>query len=232
MTRLARIVLVATICLAAAGVAVAIALRPRQTGDELPVLEAAPDFELVNQAGQSVRLSGFEDKVKVLCFMYVRCHIVTQCPLTTKNLKALQEMLNAGVRDRVRFLSLSFDPESDSPAALKKYGELYGADFGNWDFLTGDKTEVDRVCDTYQIIHEKQDDGSPVIRHSVITFLIDEENNVRRMYFANAWKPEDVVRDVLALLGIGESDEEWKAIQTAIQHRANPDGGSCCPGRG
>ena len=166
--------------------------------NELPVLGEAPGFELINQDGEKVRFDSFNGKVKVMSFIYARCHMANRCPLTTKNFKIIQESLDDKYGDNTVILSITFDPESDTPGTLKRYGELYGAVFTNWHFLTGTKKDIDRLCEQYEIIHEEQE--GPSIRHSLITFLVDQNNNIRKMYFANAWKPEEVISDVIALL--------------------------------
>jgi protein SCO1/2 len=165
---------------------------------ELPIMEKAPGFELVNQHGETVRLDQLAGKIKVMSFIYARCHEAVRCPLTTKNFRKIQESLDDEYGRNTVILSITFDPESDTPGALKKYGELYGADFGNWHFLTGAKEDIDRLCEQYEIVHDKLE--GPSIRHSLITFLVDQNDNIRKMYFANAWKPQEVINDVIALL--------------------------------
>ncbi len=156
------------------------------------------DFELVNQDNEKIRLSQFLDKVVVMSFIYVKCSMANMCPLTTKNFRKLQESLGDELGKKIVFLLITFDPESDTSGAFKKYGQLYGADFSNWNFLTESKETIDKVCDDYGIIRERQEDST--FRHSMITFLIDEDNNVRRMYIANKWKPEDIKGDIITLL--------------------------------
>lgn len=189
---------------AAVGTAGAAVVAYNSVGaSRLPVIQPAPDFELVNQAGRPIRLYGLGDKVKLLGFIYVRCHVAAQCPMTTRNFSDAQALIaKAGAADRTVFISVTFDPSADSPATLKGYGELNGADFGNWHFLTGDQAAIDKVCEAYSFIHEQSDPASeiPDIRHSLLAYLIDKENRIRRVYFANAWKPEDVVRDMQALI--------------------------------
>jgi len=165
---------------------------------KLPVIEKAPFFELVNQNNQPVKLSDLSGKIKILTFIYVKCIMPKRCPLTTKNFRRIQESLLPELRDDTVIISITFDPESDTPEAMKRYGELYGADFTNWHFLTGSKKNIDKLCDDYQIIHDKQDDGI-TFRHSLITFLIDKDNNIRKMYFANSWQPTDVIQDIKKL---------------------------------
>lgn len=168
------------------------------TGREFPVLRKALDFELINQEGEKVRLSQFQESVKFLSFIYIRCSMARMCPLTTKNFRRLQKLFGEDQAQRVELMLITFDPEYDTSGALKKYGEMYEADFSNWNFLTGSREEIDVVCENYEIIHEKQDDG--MFRHSIMAYLIDKQNNIRKIYIGNDWDPLRVKLDILSLL--------------------------------
>lgn len=170
--------------------------------DRFPVSQRAPDFELTNQDGIKVRLADLAGRIKLLSFIYVRCHLPSVCPATTRHFRQVQELLGADLSNRVTLITITFDPEWDSGGMLKRYGEIYGADLGNWQFLTGSKAEVDKVCEAYGFIHEASPEveGDPTIRHSAITYLIDGENRIRQQYFANAWDPAAVVGDIRGLL--------------------------------
>ena len=184
---------VATLC---AAVIFLVVRRPAGS-EEYSVIRKAQDFELTNQNSETIRFGSFSDKVKVMTFLYVKCPMPNMCPLTIKNFRRLQESLEEYNKDTV-LLSITFDPEVDTPGMLKKYGQMYWADFDNWHFLTGSKQTIDKVCEDYGIIHERQEDGT--IRHSVITYLVDQRNNIRKIYIANEWKPEDIREDVITLI--------------------------------
>lgn len=165
---------------------------------ELPVIEPASDFRLINQDNQEISLSQFLGKVKVVSFIYVRCHQASICPLTTKNFKKLQDSLEGELDKNTVILTISFDPESDTPGMLKRYAQLYDVDFHNWHFLTGDKLAIDKLCQDYKFIAEKNEDGT--FRHSAITFLIDQNNYIRKIYFSNLWTPEEIKQNIMNLL--------------------------------
>lgn len=171
---------------------------------ELSVIEKAADFKFINQDNQEITLSQFLGRVKVVTFIYAKCHQARVCPLTTKNFKKLQDSLEGSLDKNTVILSISFDAEFDTPGMLKKYAQLYDADFHNWHFLTGDKAAIEKTCQDYKFIAEKQDDGT--FRHSAITFLIDQNNNIRKIYFSNLWSPEEIKQDIMALLSIENAD--------------------------
>ncbi len=161
-------------------------------------LKPAPEFELINQENNTITLSDLAGSIKILTFIYTRCHMPNMCPLLTKNFREIQKSLGAD-NSKTVFLTITFDPESDTPEALKKYGQLYMADFTNWHFLTGDKTTITNVCDAYGIINDPQEKDI-MIRHSMITFIIDQENHIQKMYIGNEWKPEEVYDYITSLI--------------------------------
>ena len=157
----------------------------------------APDFQLTNQDDHPVRLSNFPGKVKVITFIYTSCPMRNMCPLATMNMQDLQASLGPK-NEQVVLITITFDPDKDSPRMLKQYGELYGADFANWHFLTGTTFEVDTVCEEYGIIHERQDDGT--INHSMMTFLVDGDDRIRKFDVGNRWTAEELRTGVLSLV--------------------------------
>ena len=197
------------------------------TQREFPVIQKAPIFELINQDSEKISLDQFPGKIKVMSFFFVGCTEENGCSLTTNNFKNLQVLLGEEFEKKTVLLLITVNPENDVPEALKKYGELSGADFSNWHFLTGEKQIVGKVLDDYGIVAEKQEhedeenissDGFPTmvgafsginlihgddevdILHSMLTFLIDQNNNVRQVYISNMREPEGIKKDIVTLL--------------------------------
>lgn len=164
---------------------------------DLSPMKAALGFQLLNQDAQTVSLKDFAGQPIVLSFFYVKCIDVRACPCTTKKFKKLQELTAGDGAFKPALIMISFDSVSDTPGKMRKYGELYGADFESWHFLTGTQEDIDRICSDYGIIQEKQDDGT--FRHSVITFLIGPKLNIRDMYFLNQWEPEKIRKNIALL---------------------------------
>jgi len=95
----------------------------------------APELALVDQFGQPLTLAELRGKVVLLTFTYSSCADV--CPLITAAMAALQQRLTAAERQQVFFLSVTTDPEVDTPAVLHAYATRLGADLASWAFLTG-----------------------------------------------------------------------------------------------
>jgi len=96
------------------------------------------DFTLTNQDGQLATLADFTNQVWVADIVFTRC--AGPCPRMTGQMRSLQNLLPE--ESRAKLVTLTTDPEFDSPAVLKKYGERFGADSNRWAFLTGTKGEI------------------------------------------------------------------------------------------
>lgn len=168
------------------------------TENRLPEIVKAPGFILTNQDNEEIQMDQFKDKVVLLSFIYTRCPMPQMCSLTMKNFKQLQDALEKDQIEKVSFIIITFDPETDTPEKLREYGKTYGADFGNWDLLTGSKSVIDIVCENYAIFHESLDNG--LIRHSMKALLLDKKNHIRKAYVENDWSPQAVIKDIQTLL--------------------------------
>lgn len=105
-----------------------------------PMDREAPGFTLIDYTGETVDLSDFEGKWVLIDWVYTNC--LTVCPLLTTEMKFVRQGVEDIGADDVQFVSISFDPEVDTPAALKSHAVAVGGDVEGWAWLTGDQ-EVD-----------------------------------------------------------------------------------------
>jgi len=121
-------------------------LQPRSGGERplehLGSFGIVPDFALVERSGQHVTLAALRDLVWVADFIYTRCH--DTCPVQSATMARLQS--DMGDAREVRLVSISVDPEHDTPEALQRYAQRFGADPERWLFLTGDKAAIYRLA--------------------------------------------------------------------------------------
>ena len=143
-----------------------------------PEEEFAPAFDLIDQDGAPVSLSDFAGKIVLLDFIYTHCP--GPCPILTGIHASVQSEIADALRDRIRFVSISLDPERDTPEAMKAYAIARGADLDGWSFLTGEPAVVDEVVRSYGVGTGVQPDGE--IEHLVISFLIDGEGRILKRY--------------------------------------------------
>jgi len=139
-----------------------------------------PDFNLTERSGQAMSLADFKGKVWVADFFYTTCP--GPCPMMTSRLSALQDKL-AGKAD-VRLVSISLDPEKDTPEVLRQYAERFKAG-PDWLFFTGDKTAIRTLSEKGFKLAAIEERNSPEpIVHSTKLVLIDREGWVRGFYEA------------------------------------------------
>ena len=112
--------------------------------EALPTIGPAAGFTLTTQDERRLSLSELRGKVVVLTFIYTTC--TDTCPLLTGKMASLQPRLGPDFGPRVFFVSVSVDPERDTPARLKGYGIAHGAKFDGWAFVTGTPAEIREVA--------------------------------------------------------------------------------------
>jgi len=154
------------------------------------------DFSLTDHTGTPFRFSSMRGKVVLVAFVYTTCPDV--CPLITASMQSVQRSLNGRERESVRFLSITTDPEIDSPDILKSYAGRYEVDLSNWSFLTGDLKTLQPVWKAFGVKVERKARG--LVNHTALTALIDTKGVMRFAYFGASPDPKKVLQDIRALL--------------------------------
>ena len=150
-------------------------------GKQLPVIGQISSFNLTNQDNQPISLASLRGQVWVADIIFTRC--AGPCPKMTHHLAELQSALTADLP--VRLVTLTSDPEFDTPAILKKYATRFGADTNRWNFLTGPKPEIRRLAvnDFKFVVVEKKPEEREVPEdlfiHSTWFMLVDKQGRVR-----------------------------------------------------
>jgi protein SCO1/2 len=163
--------------------------------------DAVPDFRLLNQDGKPIHLGQFRGKALVVTFIYTRCPTPDFCPRVTRNFAAIEKQLaaNPAIYAKTHLLSVSFDPEHDTPERLRAYGVTYmGSDaknaFGHWEFAVPDKPALAEMAKFFDLGMTESADS--MITHTLSTTLIGPDGKVVRFYPGNEWTPELVLADV------------------------------------
>lgn len=172
---------------------------PRQVPlvDPLEVGDFVPDYTFTNQLGQPLQLSQLRGRVVGLTFFFTRCPYPTFCPRTSGNFAAAARELAApdsGVTNW-HLLQISFDPDYDTPQALRTYAESYGADPGTWTLATGDMMQIDGITEQFGCQFGR--DGE-FYSHNVRTAVIDPAGKVSLILTGNTWKVETLVEAMKA----------------------------------
>jgi protein SCO1/2 len=165
----------------------------------LAVIQKAPDWRLLDQNGAAVKAADFDGKVVLVSFIFTTCN--GSCPATTHRMEKVQAELKArGLlkSGKVHLLSITLDPERDTPQKLRDYMELYDADAKSWTFLTGSKKAIDPVLGAFGMWAKPAANGQ--LDHPSRIFLIDSQRRVREIYNLSFLRPAWVVEDIELLL--------------------------------
>jgi protein SCO1/2 len=150
----------------------------------LPRLSQVQPFTLTNELGQVVTSRDLLDKVWVGDIIFTRCG--GPCPKMTEEMSKLQSALSPD--PALAFVTLTTDPEYDTPAVLKKYGEKFHADFSRWMFLTGTKPEIKNLAaGSLKLAAEEKEasereNPNDLFIHSTIFVLVDKTGAMRNVY--------------------------------------------------
>ena len=153
--------------------------------------ETLPSFTLLDQEGRTVAANRFRGKRVVLNFIFTRCPVATMCPAATSKMAQLQKAAReAGAKD-FELVSISLDPEFDTPAVLRDYAEVRGLDLANWSFLTGPDAAVRHLLAQLGVIREFE---GATIKHTLATVLIDESGRIIYRADGSNWQNDDFVK--------------------------------------
>jgi cytochrome oxidase Cu insertion factor (SCO1/SenC/PrrC family) len=129
-----------------------------------------PEFTLVNASGESVTDKDLRGQVLIFDFFFTRCSSV--CPMISSRMNQIQSSIPPDAD--VKLLSITVDPEHDTPAVLAEYAKNYGAKDGRWLFLTGDKDQIVRIIrDGFKLSASPDPD-----EHSPRLSLVDRDGRV------------------------------------------------------
>jgi protein SCO1 len=166
----------------------------------LPIIRAAPDFTLTSQNGMRVSLRDYRGRVVAVTFIFASC--TDTCPLLTDNMARVQDKLGSAFGSKIAFVSITVDPERDTPDVLKQYAQNFGADLEGWAFLTGDPVAIREVGRKYGVFAKKTASGD--VDHTFLTSLIDRKGNLRVQYLGVRFDLEEFRSDLLNLLDEAE----------------------------
>jgi protein SCO1/2 len=172
-------------------------LAPGSGKELLAVGQPVPDFTLTDQHGQPVRLSEFAGKTVALSFLYTRCPFANYCFRLANNFGRVDRRFDGHMNKDLVLLSVSFDPQNDSPAVLLKYASTWKENTGGWYFLTGPVPDIRRVCHLFGM-SVWSDEG--MLAHSMHTVVIDRDGKLVANLEGNeftAEQLEDLIQSVM-----------------------------------
>ncbi|MBC8325719.1 MAG: SCO family protein [Verrucomicrobia subdivision 3 bacterium] len=152
----------------------------------LPEISTIQPFTLTNQFGAEIILDDLKGQPWLADIIFTRCPTV--CPRMTRTLAELQKQLP----EKIRYVSLTTDPEHDTPKVLNAFAEVHGSNDGKWHFLTGRKADLMRLAvDDLKLISvpkeaSKRDNPNDLFVHSSLYILVDANGRVRKSFEHNS----------------------------------------------
>jgi cytochrome c peroxidase len=173
----------------------------------LPTIDTVTDHPLLDSAGRKVHLRNLtRGKVAVISFMYTSCADVGGCPLAAAVLQQIDRRLSerSDLAKRVTLLSVSFDPERDTPAHLAKTKDILSPRT-DWHFLTtASQKEINPILADFNQpvakLRQENGDWSGLFRHILKVYLLDPNHNVRNIYSTGLFDAQLVINDIETVL--------------------------------
>lgn len=142
-----------------------------------------------------------KDKITLMAMIYTHCPDI--CPMTTHNMQLIEQRLPDEVKDKVKFVIISFDPNRDTPAILKKFAEIRDISFDSWTFLTGDMQNTKEVMLKFDIkaipadsTYDDQGELSYSVIHTDRISLIDQDGRIRSNYKGSTANLNMIIEDI------------------------------------
>jgi protein SCO1/2 len=183
------------------GLAVA---APQHAGPPVRIGAPLPDFVLTNQDGNRISMQQYHGRALVVTFIYTRCPIPEFCPHLMRAFSQLEAAIakDALLLKNTHLLTVSFDPEHDTPEVLRRYAEPFvrapGANrFAHWELATGTKQQVKEVAEFFGLSYwgEGKD-----VAHSLRTGIVGPDGTLRKVYEDNDWTTDDALAALRAAL--------------------------------
>jgi protein SCO1 len=171
--------------------------QPEQIG------KVVPDLSLTNQEGKKFTLKDYRGKALAITFIYRECPLPEFCIKMSSQFANMANQLAADpeAKEKIRLLSISFDPERDTAEKLKQYGLGYlGKDAKDdltvWNLAVGSDKEVRAVADFFGLKYETDAADKTQINHSLVTAVIAPDGKVTRLFTGGRWTPDDVLAEL------------------------------------
>ena len=162
--------------------------------------QAVPDFVFTNQDGRRVHLAQYKGKVLLLTFIYTRCPMPDYCPRMTHNFLEIEKSLKQDpvVYQRTHLLSVTFDPDFDTPKVLRQHAlsttAMPAAElFSHWEFLAPRSGDLDAIAHFFALSKWNEKDQ---ITHSLSTAIIGSDGKLYRWYNGNSWTTQELLREI------------------------------------
>lgn len=159
---------------------------------ELKPGDSLPDYALTAEDGKQIHISDFRGKALAFTFFFTRCPLPDYCPRMNNNFEQARKILltDANAPTNWLFLSISFDPEFDTPAVLSNYASLYRDDDANrWFFAAAPTNVLADVAVRLDLMVMRQGNN---ISHNLRTVVLDPQGRIYKQFDSNQWTPQQL----------------------------------------
>jgi protein SCO1/2 len=158
--------------------------------------DVVPDHVLVDQDRTPRMMISLRGHRVALTFMYTRCPLPDFCPRMDRNFVEVQKIIAATPElADVQLVSVTLDPEFDTPAVLKAHAAALHADTSRWHFVTGNREELASFAKRFGVTAEPGEAGASMV-HNLRTAVIDPDGRLVTIYSGNVWTPAELVADL------------------------------------
>jgi len=161
-----------------------------------------PDFSLTNQDGKRISMKDFRGRALAITFIYAKCPLPDYCIKMSTNFSDLANLINQdpAMKDKISLLSVSFDPENDTPAKLRAYGLGYmgqgSTDLGVWQLAVGTDAEVRKVANFFGLQYVVDASDKTKINHSLRTAVIGPDGTITKIFPGNSWTTAELLAEL------------------------------------
>jgi len=174
-------------------------VNPLEIGDVMP------DYPFTNELGQAIHLGQFKGQALGLTFIYTRCPLPNFCPRMSSHFADACKQLSTvpDAPKNWRLLSISFDPQFDSPDMLRNYARRYPRDTNRWNFATGALIDIDAITEQFGLMFPREGSGI-TFNHNLRTVVVDAQGKVQKVFIGNEWTVDEFVAEMIKAAQVQE----------------------------
>ena len=165
--------------------------------------DTVPNQAFIDQDGRTRDFAAIRgERAIAITFIYTKCPIPTFCPAMDRQFAEAQSLIKEKrLEGKVALLSVSFDPENDTPPVLTAHARKLGADRDVWTFVTGDRDGIDRFASSLLLTLVREQAANPdEIGHTLRTTVVDRSGKITKSYSGADWTPAELVAELERLL--------------------------------
>jgi protein SCO1/2 len=168
---------------------------PQRPMDVLDTGDVVPEMTFVDESGHARGLNEWRGRTLAVTFIYTRCPLPDFCPRMDRNFAEAQRAIasDARLRERAHLLSVSFDPEYDTPTVLAEHAKRAGADPATWNFVTGSRAAIDDFAGRFGVSVIRDDKDMQQIVHNLRTVVVAGNGRIVKIFNGNDWSPAELV---------------------------------------